>query len=64
MVISVGGTTVGETYVTSSEYLEYEFTFSTTSDPQEIKVIFDNDVYVPPLFDRDLIVDKVIIDDC
>ena len=63
MVISVGGATIGDTSVTSADYQEYEFTVPVTSGVQEIQIIYDND-FSWWYFDRNLIVDNLIVDNC
>jgi|GEM_PF-596011 len=62
MVVKVGGTTVGQVYVTSLEWADYSFDFNTTAGSKTIQVTFDNDVYSPPTQDRNLYVSTVRVD--
>jgi subtilisin family serine protease len=61
MVVSVGGSPIGNVSVSSSTYAPYTFNFTATAGSQEIRVAFDNDLFAPPQ-DRNLIVDSVSVD--
>jgi endoglucanase len=60
MVVSVGGAVIGTTYVTSSSYAPYTFSFDATDGTKEIRVAFDNDAVIGSE-DRNLLVDRVIV---
>ena len=62
MIVSVDGVEVGNVSVTSTSYASYSFDFMATGGPQEITIAFDNDAYAPPFNDRNLFVDKVLVD--
>jgi len=60
MVVSVGGTRIGEATVSASEWTRYAFTFNASSGGKEIRVTFDND-HASSTEDRNLLVDKVVV---
>jgi hypothetical protein len=60
MLVSVGGVTIGDVFVTSSNYVSYEFPYQAVGGSAEVRVSFVNDYYVPP-DDRNLFVDKVTV---
>jgi hypothetical protein len=62
MVVSVGGVQVGEGFVTSSTWSDYEFEFLAPGGTEEVRVAFDNDYYAPPYHDRNLYVDRVVVE--
>lgn len=65
MLVTVGGVPAnpaGGVSVASGSFQAYELTFDAVGGSQEIRVIFDNDYYNPPWGDRNLIIDKVIVD--
>lgn len=62
MVVSVGGTAIGNATVNSGSYASYAFTFTATAGTKEIRVAFDNDYYDSATgADRNLIVDKLVV---
>jgi hypothetical protein len=61
MVVSVGGTTIGDANVTTAGFADYDFFYVSAGASQEVRVAFDND-FVSGSADRNLIVDKVIIE--
>ena len=61
MVVSVGGTPIGDVTVNATSYTDYSFDFVATGGSQLISVAFDNDFFQPPE-DRNLIVDQVSVD--
>ncbi len=61
MVVSVGGTTVGDATVVTGTFADYTFAFMASGGQKEVRVTFDNDAYQPPQ-DRNLIVDSVTVD--
>lgn len=61
MVVSVGGTPIGDVTVSSAEFADYEFSFVAGGGPQVLSIAFDNDFFAPPE-DRNLIVDHAIVD--
>jgi hypothetical protein len=62
LVVSVGGTVVGDTFVTSSTFADYAFELVATEGNQEVRLAFDNDYYAPPQHDRNLYVDKLTVE--
>jgi hypothetical protein len=60
MVVSVGGVTVGTTFVNSTTFQPYTFNFTTTAGTKQVRVTFDNDLNIPPQ-DRNLYVDNVVV---
>jgi subtilisin family serine protease len=60
MLVSVGGTVIGNVFVTPTTYTDFAFTFLAAGGSQEIRVTFDNDLFQPPN-DRNLLVDKVSV---
>lgn len=60
MTVSVGGSVIGTTNVTSTSYAPYSFSFAATDGAKEIRVAFDNDALVGTE-DRNLLVDKVVV---
>lgn len=62
MVVSVGGTTVGQVSVASAGWTTYTFNFSTSAGTKEIRVAFTNDYY-DGTNDRNLMVDKIKVGD-
>jgi endoglucanase len=60
LVLSVGGTKVGNVSVNSTSYAPYAFPYTAIAGSKEIRVAFDNDLYSGGE-DRNLIVDKVAI---
>jgi cellulase/cellobiase CelA1 len=60
MVVSVGGTVVGQVSVTSTGWQPYTFNFTATAGSKEIRIAFDNDLNAPPE-DRNLLVDSVAV---
>lgn len=61
MVVSVGGSPIGSTTVSSTEFADYDFHPFLTAGPQLLSITFDNDFFTPPE-DRNLIVDHVAVD--
>jgi hypothetical protein len=59
MIVSVNGTPIADTFVSSGGFNDYAFNFVTSGGPQEIVVQFDNDFFNPPFEDRNLLVDNV-----
>jgi len=57
MIVRVGGVTVGDIFVTATDWQDYTFNFSTTAGSKEIRIQFDNDLYAPPA-DRNLYIDR------
>lgn len=61
MVVSIGGTTVLDTYANASSWTDYSFTYTPSSaGSREVRIAFDND-YNSGGQDRNLYVDKVTI---
>jgi hypothetical protein len=60
MVVTVGGVAVGSANVLTSGFNDYTFVFTAAGGPEDIRVIFDNDLYIPPA-DRNLIVDSFTV---
>lgn len=60
MVVSVGGVTVGSTYVQSTSALPYVFSFTAAAGSQEVRVTFDNDL-ASGLEDRNLTLQSVTV---
>jgi hypothetical protein len=60
MVVSVGGVTVGTTFMTSTTFQPYTFNFTTAAGTKQVRVTFDNDLNIPPQ-DRNLYVDNVVV---
>jgi hypothetical protein len=58
MVVSVGGTAIGNVYVSTTSWAPYSFNYTATAGVQEIRVTYDND-YNANGEDRNLHVDKV-----
>ena len=61
MIVSVGGTNVGEASVSTASWVPYPFTFTGAAGSTEIRVAFDND-YVGGGQDRNLLVQKLTVD--
>ncbi len=61
MVVTVDGVQIGEANVAPWGFDDYQFFFSAAGGPREVRVIFDNDYFVPPA-DRNLIVDDITVD--
>jgi subtilisin family serine protease len=61
MVVSVNGTPIGNVFVPQTAFTPFTFSYNATAGLQEIRVAFDNDLYQPPA-DRNLYVDKVVVD--
>lgn len=59
MVLSVGGTVVGQTSVNATNFTAYTFNFSTSAGSKEIRITFDNDALINGQ-DRNLFLDKAI----
>lgn len=62
MVVRVGGVIIGDLFVHSTSWTEYDFSFEATGGPEEIRVEFDNDYYNPPYEDRNLFLSSVSVD--
>ncbi len=62
MIVSVGGEPIGDVFVNSTSWTSYVFPFNAPAGSQEIRVEFDNDIFVPPSADRNLLVDNLHID--
>lgn len=60
MRVSVGGTEIGNTYVTSSAWASYAFTATVAAGAQELRITYDND-YLSSTEDRNLMVDKATV---
>lgn len=60
MRVSVGGGDIGGTYVGTTGWTTYPFTFAAIAGPQEVRITFDNDAQIGEE-DRNLMVDKVVI---
>ncbi len=60
LVLSVGGTRIGNVSVNGTSYRTYPFAYTATAGTKEIRVAFDNDL-TSGGEDRNLIVDKVAI---
>lgn len=59
--VSVGGTRIGDAYVTSTSFRDYSFAYdSTAGSTKEIRVTYDNDVSNRK-GDRNLYLDKVSV---
>jgi len=62
MRVSVGGTTVYETDVTSASWANYTFTFNAPVGDREVQIRFLND-YIQGSVDRNLLIDKAKVKD-
>ena len=60
MIVSVGGTPIGNTTVQSTAWTQYPFTFNAAHGTAELRVTFDND-YCCTSGDRNLYLDKVVV---
>ena len=60
MVVSVGGTAIGNVYVNTTSWAPYAFNYTATAGVQEIRVTFDNDSLTNGE-DRNLHVDNVTV---
>lgn len=60
MVVSVDGAPIGSTFVSSSSWTDYAFSFTATAGAHQISVAFDND-YATRGQDRNLYVAKVVV---
>lgn len=61
MVVSVGGTPIGNVFVPQTTFTPFTFNYNAPGGAQEVRVAFDNDFYQPPA-DRNLYVDQVVVD--
>ncbi len=61
MAVTVGGLPIGDASVANGAFNDYDFYFTAVGGPEEVRVIFDNDLYTPP-WDRNLIVDNFSVD--
>lgn len=61
MVVTVGGSSIGNVFVATGAFTDYDFFFTASGGPEEVRVVFDNDFYAPPA-DRNLIVDDFTVD--
>jgi len=63
MIVEVGGVEIGETFVTTSDYQSYDFTWFSAAQSSSVTVRFDNDYYANGQ-DRNLLIDAIVIDEC
>ena len=63
MVVTVGGTQIYSTSVTSNNWAEYTFVADVDWGLQELRIQFTNDYYQNGE-DRNLFVDRITIDEC
>jgi hypothetical protein len=63
MTVTINGSLVYSTTVSSATWTDYTFDVSSVSGPAEVRVNFTNDYYANRQ-DRNLIVDKVTVDSC
>jgi hypothetical protein len=57
-VVTVGGTRIGDAYVTSSTFRDYSFPLTTSAGTKDVRVTYDNDA-LSTRGDRNLYLDKV-----
>jgi hypothetical protein len=63
MIVSVGGQTIGDTFVSATSFTPYQFSFVAPAGTATVSVAFDND-FLSNTEDRNLLVASVEIDEC
>lgn len=58
--VTVGGTRIGDAYVTSGSFRDYSFSYTGTAGTKEVRVTYDNDLSNRK-GDRNLYLDKVSV---